>query len=166
MKQLSEEKDKAILDGWKEEARQVKTPEQLAAFVKKLTTEYRHDYGTICHAVHAAMKAALRVVDAAPQGGITGFQASCIGWMLIDDMFMCAADAPKALVQYENMLYPQYADSFGSISSDTWKWLQDAAKKKLAEIETNSAHPNIVAHWKSVAGGNVPFGFRVRSEGH
>lgn len=158
-KRLDEEKDKAILEVWKEEASNIETPDQLAAFVTKLTTEYEHDYGTICHAMHAAMKAAMRVVDKSPQGGITGFQASCIGWMQVSDLFMIRKEDPVRLVNYADLLFPQYEEKFTSISAKTWEHLQAEAKKNLAE--GGDAHPDVHAHWQSIAAGSVPFGLRV-----
>lgn len=162
-RQITEKNDKAVLDAWKAEAREVKTPEQLAVFVTHLTTDYEHDYGTIVHAIHAAMKAAMRVVDSSPQGGITGFQASCIGWMQVKDLFMVRDGDPLRLVNYSDMLYPQYEDKFAKqISPRTWEMLQKEAKEKLADDA--SAHPNVKAHWETIAAGRVPFGYTVAAE--
>lgn len=159
-KRITEEKNKAILDAWKVEAREVKTPEQLAAFVKRLATDYEHDYGTICHAMHAAMKAAMRVVDESPQGGITGFQASCIGWMQIHDLFGYGDGDPLRIVNYNDMLFPQYEEKFANrISPETWASLQKQAKKNLESKA--EAHPNVKAHWETIAAGRVPFGYEV-----
>lgn len=80
MRKLDEEKDKDVIDAWKEEARHIEVDE-LDGFVRKLITGYEHDYGTICHAVHAAMMAAFSSVNKSPTGGISGFQASCVGWV-------------------------------------------------------------------------------------
>lgn len=162
-KQITEENDRATLDAWKAEAREVKTPEQLTAFVTKLTTEYEHDYGTIVHAMHAAMKAAMQVVDSSPQGGITGFQASCLGWMQVKDLFMVRDGDPLRLVNYSDMLYPQYAEKFASrISTATWEKLQKEAKDNLER--EREAHPNVKAHWETIAAGRVPFGYEVATE--
>ena len=69
---------------WYKEAGKVRTPEDLVTFIEHLLHDYNHDYGTICHAVAAAGVAACWTVDRDPrQGGITGFQASMITWLLI-----------------------------------------------------------------------------------
>lgn len=61
-----------------------KTTAELAEFVRHLVEDYEHDYGTICHAVAAAGLAAMRCVNTdSDQGGITGFQASCVLWSVI-----------------------------------------------------------------------------------
>jgi hypothetical protein len=67
-------------------------------------------------------------------------------------------NTPLRLLNYENLLYPQYEDKFEKIiSKDTWEWLQKEAKKKLKE----RAHPIVKKHWKNIVAGNIPFGFKV-----
>lgn len=63
--------DDGIHNGWYEEAKQ-HTTKTLPVFIQHLTEDYRHDYGTICHAVAAAALAAAHAVDHAPCGGVTG----------------------------------------------------------------------------------------------
>jgi len=67
---------------WYVEARGM-TLDQLPKFVQRLTKDYQHDCGTICHAIAAAAVGAAWSVERGPQGGITGFQASCIMWEFI-----------------------------------------------------------------------------------
>lgn len=67
------------------------------------------------------------------------------------------------------MLYPQYEYKFTgrTISSDTWAALQKSAKENLEEDEKNEnyrAHPRVIAHWKSIADGKVPFGYTVKDD--
>lgn len=158
MRHITEENDKPLIDEWKREAGDM-TLDKLEPFVRRLTTEYAHDYGTVCHAIHAAMKAAFSAVNKSPAGGITGFQASCIGWMLVRDMFLVGEDAALRLVDYDDMLYPQYRDKFTTISGETWLHLREKARK-LLESEP-AAHPDVLRHWQSVVDGAVPFGLRV-----
>ena len=143
---------------WYEEAKK-QTLETLPAFLKKLTEDYGHDYGTICHACAAAAVAAANAVNHAPCGGITGFQAGAVMWE-----FMGAwndVKAPAWLLKGENLLYPQYEDTFTAISEDTWKWLQDEAKKRLGKRD--SVHGAVAKHWELIADGRVPFGLRIRA---
>lgn len=81
MKQQITEEMK-IQNEWYKEAKK-QTVETLPEFVRHLTEDYSHDYGTICHAVAAAGIAAMYAVDNSPTGGITGFQAGCIMWKVI-----------------------------------------------------------------------------------
>jgi hypothetical protein len=146
---------------WYAEARAM-TPERLPAFIEKLTSAYQHDYGTICHAASAAAIAAAWAVDKSPQGGITGFQAGAIMWGFISH-WMSYEGKPMRLVNYDDMLYPQNGHKFDRvISKETHSYLAEQAKKRLAE--SDHAHPNVVAHWESIAAGSVPFGYVVTPE--
>lgn len=142
---------------WYDEAKRM-TPEALPAFVTKLTTEFHHDYGTICHAAAAAAVGAAWAIDKGPQGGITGFQAGAIMWEFISH-WMSYEGKPLGLLKYSDMLYPQNADRFRSISAETYDYLKTEAKKLLEE--RSDAHPNVVAHWQRLAAGGVPFGYRI-----
>ena len=163
-KKVITEKDK-VHEQWYEEAKKV-TPATIGEFVRHLTEDYVHDYGTICYAVAAAAVAAAHAVDHSPTGGITGFQAGAIMWEFIDK-WGAMDKGPKRMVCYENMLYPQYEDKFDkTISKETWEYLQKKAKEHLAENGalrqlTSSV---VVQHWESIAKGIIPFGYRVASE--
>jgi hypothetical protein len=137
----------------------------LPDFIKHLTEDYEHDYGTICHAITAAAIGAAQAVENSPQGGITGFQASAIMWEFIQH-WMQFGDEPMRLVHYEEMLYPQYLHTFTSISKSTWKWMQAKAKEKLQEKgDDGNANvrlaPEVEAHLKMIVSGIVPFGYSV-----
>lgn len=165
MQSITEEGSRDIIDGWYVEAK-TQTLDTINAFIAKLATEYSHDYGTICHAITAAGYAAMCAVDHSPQGGITGFQAGAIQWEIIRawGVFGQKGD-PLRIVNYENMLYPQYEDKFAStISPSTAEWLKEHATKKLQDPANATAHPDVIEHWKSVAGGVVPFGYTVEAK--
>lgn len=155
---INEKDDRATIDSWYEEAKTI-APATLAEFVRHLTTDYAHDYGSICHAAAAAAVAAAWAVDKSPQGGISGFQAGAIMWE-----FMRAWNGvkfPSRLVRYENMLYPQYEDEFDKVlDPETWKYLQKQARTNLAE--RGGASGRVAEHWQSIAAGIVPFGYRVK----
>lgn len=147
---------------WYEEAKKV-TPETIGEFVRHLTEDYAHDYGTICHACAAAAVAACHAVDHSPQGGITGFQAGAIMWEFIE-AWNATENGPKRLVCYQNMLYPQYEDKFQKmITPSTWKYLQEEAQKKIHEASASPVHEDVLAHWKSITAGKIPFGYKEQS---
>jgi hypothetical protein len=130
---------------WFKEANEM-TLEKLPDFLKKLTENYEHDYGTICHAIAAAAIAAAWAVERMPQGGITGFQAGCIMWEFIKHWNFSYNKTGLGLIDYDNFLYPQYADRFDkTISSDIWAAIQKEAKAKLEDADTKYA-----AYLKSV----------------
>lgn len=149
-----------LRDTWMAEAKD-QTIETLPAFIEKLT-QYPHDYGTVCRAMAAVGVAAMRAFNKSPAGGITGFQAWCVMWDVIEGLETCDA-GPKQLVSYSKMLYPQYADRFEKrISPDTWGWLQKEAAEKIEE-DAGTASELVVAHWRSIVAGTVPFGYAVAS---
>lgn len=138
----------------------VKTKEDLIKLLDEITT-YNHDYGTIVIGMAAGMDATMRFIDRSPNGGITGFQASCIAWEMIPKLMMIRP--PARIVDYNNMLYPQYEDKFNkTITPSIFKHLQDEAKRQLGE-ETH-AREELRNHWQSIVDGKVPFGYLLDTE--
>lgn len=154
-----------LQDGWMQTAKEM-TLEKLPAFLRMLTEEYQHDYGTIVHAIAAAAVAAATAVNKSPTGGITGFQASFVMWEFIKQWGHM--DGPMRLVQYRNLLFPQHADQFQHrISAETWEWVRKEAAKQIAEHlagPKSHVHPDVLAHWESITNGTVPFGLTVADE--
>lgn len=165
---ITEKDHKEVLEDWKNQAKSIESVDE---FINRLDEVYDHDYGTVVHACYAVMLAAFNKFN--KKQGITGFQASCLGWMLAKEFFMLTEGAPARIVDYSRMLYPQNCQRFQKIiSNDTWEYLQEQARLMLEENsfflkETNleeeiaSAHPDVVAHWQSIVDGVVPFGYTV-----
>lgn len=147
-----------ILDTLWAEAKE-QTLETLPEFLKKISTQYQHDYGTVCHGVAMAAVAAAWAFDKGPSGGITGFQAGAVMWQFIRQWN--GMKGPCKIVKYEDMLYPQNQDRFCSKTLDrsTWQYLQEQAAARIAEAPT--AHPRVMGHWKAIVFGVVPFGYTV-----
>lgn len=160
MKNITEEMK--IHEQWYKEAQDKDmTLETIPAFLKKLTTEYNHDYGTICHALTAGAIATMWAMNRTPQGGITGFQSGCIMWEFIRNWN--GEKGPLRLIKYDEMLFPQYEDKFQkNISMNTWKYLQEEAKKNIDSKEHASLR--VIHHWQSIADGIVPFGYAVKED--
>jgi hypothetical protein len=150
----------ATREGWYGRARGV-TLKTLHGFLAELA-EFPHDYNTIVYATAAAALAAACALDKSPNGGITGFQAGAVFWEFFGE-WMHERGKPARMVRYENMLFPQYEDHFQkTITPSTWKWLQEQAKKNLAE--SGHAAPGIRAHWENIVDGRVPFGYSVKDD--
>lgn len=159
------EKDHPEKD-WYSEAHEVRL-NSLREFVDRVMNDYRHDYGTVCKAIAASALAAAYAADHSDgaRGGITGFQAGFVMWEFIRGWMFNDNKTGLRIVDYDNMLYPQYEDRFEkTISKDTWKSLQEEAKKNLEARENANAHPNVIAHWRSIIEGVVPFGYTVRDD--
>ena len=136
------------------------TLESLQGFINHIINDYEHDYGTICHAMSACSIATMWAINKTDQGGITGFQAGAIMWEFIKHWNYTDNKTGMKMVNYDDMLYPQYDFKFQkTISESTWKSIQDVAKNHLEENET--AHPEVIAHWKSIVNGKIPFGYKI-----
>ncbi len=135
------------------------TVNKLPEFMEKLK-EYRNGYGSCCIALAAGALAAAWAF--CKEFGITGFQASIAMWEFVKNWNYTGNKCGLRLVDWDNMLFPQYEDRFQkTITPDTWKALQDEAKKNLAE---GKACDSVIRHWQSICDGVVPFGYIVASE--
>lgn len=149
-----------VHDEWYKTAKSI-TIDTLPEFMEHLMRDYIHDYGTICHALAAGAIAAATALDSEPEGGITGFQASAIMWEFITHWNHESNKCGMRLIDYDNFLYPQYADKFQKvISQDVWNSLQTQAKTNI-ELSDGHVHPNVLAHWQSIVDGKVPFGYTI-----
>lgn len=160
---LNEETEdtQAIIKVWYEKANSM-TLAELPTFVRRLVQDYQHDYGTICHAMTAASLAAAHAVNSDPQqGGITGFQASCVMWGFIEKWSNLTG--PARMLRYEDLLFPQYVPQFQAvISEDVARWLKEQAQEKL-KGEMCSCCPEVKVHWEMLAEGKLPEGIRAEN---
>lgn len=138
-------------------AKAVRTHEELDQLLADIQ-KYHHDYGTIVYGCFAAMLGAFNYINRSPSGGITGFQAGCIGWEAVRE-FLSIKGAARIL-DFNNLLFPQYEENFEKfISPEVWKDLQEKAQENLANEK--QVADRVREHWTLVAAGNVPFGFKV-----
>lgn len=157
-KELDEERDMEEINSWFDEATNISTMSELENFITKLNNRYIHDYGTIVHAMTAGCIATLYMMDRQDQGGITGFQASCIMWGFIKRWM--SYDGPMVLRRYRYMLYPQYEKNFEkTISRNVWEWLQKEASNEILKV--NEMDPQVRQHIQSIVDGVVPFGYTI-----
>lgn len=141
------------------ERKEIKSFDELIAYLKNVEDNYGYGYGVAPRAIAQACLAVGWYLSSS--FGITGFQAGCVTWDFILDWQLIGNKCGAKLVDYDKMLFPQYDYQFSkTISNDVWEKLQDEAKKLLEE--NDYAHPDVVAHWKSIASGIVPFGYNVK----
>lgn len=150
---------------WFKEA-QEQTIVTLPTFINHIMNDYEHDYGTICHAIAACSLAAAWAANKHEQGRITGFQAGFVMWDFIREWKYSSNQTALRIVNYDDMLYPQYEDKFDKvISKRTFESIQKAAQESLDEVKQGrEAHPDVIKHWKSIIDGNVPFGYKVKED--
>lgn len=151
-----------VHEEWYEQCKE-QTIETLPSFLNHILGDYKHDYGTICHALAAGSVATLWAMNNHKNAGITGFQAGAVMWEFIRHWNRTNNKTGLRLVDFDNMLYPQYSDEFQkTISKDTWEHLQKEASKNISE--NGRAHIEVVAHWKQIVNGRVPFGYSITTE--
>lgn len=155
---LSEETDGELIESWWADAKRCTSIDDAASLAHRLVNDYRHDYGTICHAVAAASYAMAKAMNASPVGHITGYQADAVQWLLLSHWNVWD-DAPRRIVEYQNLLYPQYDYVFTTLPRSTADWLIDRAKTNLATV--TYVHPNVIARWRDIAEGTFPSFVRI-----
>lgn len=124
-----------LQDKWYEEARGM-TLEHLPKFLKSLTENYEHDYGTICHAIAAGAIATAWSMDKTPTGGITGFQAGAVMWKFIRQWLYSNNKCGLKIVDYDDFLHPQSSYKYDKvITKNCWNGIQKEAAKCVAKAD-------------------------------
>ena len=142
------------------ERKDIKSFDDLVAFLQRVKDTCNTGYGTAPRAIAQAALATAWYL--ASDFGITGFQAGCTMWDFIRDWSYSGNKCGLKIVDYDNMLYPQYDDYFEkTIRRDVFEALQEEAEKNLRN-STQYTHPVVINHWKSIVDGDVPFGYVVR----
>ena len=143
------------------ERKEIKTFEELTKYLKMIKDDYNTGYGTAPRAIAQACLAVGWYLSGV--FGITGFQAGTVMWDFIQDWALPGNQCGAKLVDYDKMLFPQYRSEFTrTIPKGTWDCLKGTAEKWLAEHP--DAHPEVLAHWKSIVDGKVPFKYAVVKE--
>lgn len=147
----------------------ISTIRELVKFIKFLN-KTPLDYGSIVYAQCAVMLATQRVMNSGKHDGITVFQAGFIGWEMVKK-FMRVGDCGLSIIDWREMLYPQYKERFEkTISSDIFKRLQEKAKEIITKADSGedmnecSLHPEVRKHMESIVNGEVPFGYTIKDE--
>lgn len=149
---------------WFKQAREIKTIEELTAFVDKMLNGYSHDYVTVCHAIAACSVASAWL--GAHMEGITGFQMPFVMWGFIEHWFKEGNKCGLRLVDYDDFLYPQYEYRHDKVmGKGTWECLQKEAACRLVDRcdpdDPSKVIPEVEQHWQSIVNGVVPFGYSV-----
>lgn len=145
-----------------EKRKNIKTFDDLAAFLKDVEANCNYDYGVAPRSIaQASLAVGYYLAD---KFGITGFQAGCVMWDFVRDWSYPYNKCGLKMVNYDDMLYPQYDHKYEkTISSDVWRHLQEEAKVNL-ETRGTGAHPAVVKHWQSIVDGVIPFGYKVKND--
>lgn len=139
----------------------IKSFEELCDFLKYIEENCNTGYGV---APRAIAQAALGVAwYLALKFGITGFQSGFVMWDFILGWEYVFNKTGLKIIDFDNMLYPQYSEYFEKTIPDSiWLKLQKEASTYLGYTENVS--DAVVEHWKSIADGKIPFGYKVQGE--
>ena len=140
----------------------MKSVEGFAAFAQVLLAR-GHDYGTAAYASSLVAFAAFRLACSAL--GLTGFQASCAD---LDFLRRSRRVELFAIVDYAELLYPQYLDKIpnaAQVLTKNAKWFRDKAREKLEapQIEGLTVSSKVIAHWQWLAA--LPVEDELEAEG-
>lgn len=149
-----------LRDELKEERKNIATFDDLINFLRNVKDNYNCEYDEAPRAIAQATLAVAEFLS--NEFGTTRFQDGVVMWDFIRDWLYDGNECGMSLIDYDNMLYPQYTSRFQkTIKPDTFKALQKKAKK-LIETDGKHASPRVIEHWKSIVAGEVPFGYVVR----
>lgn len=153
------------------EAKKVDDPKKLKIFAEKLIGHCEDETGVdfyedSANSTKALVEAAITMMK--KQYGLSCFQMGCILWDIIDRLVLDEHDVGLELVNYNNMLYPQYEYRFEkTISKECWEEMQKKAKELIENDKKDpylSANNDVLEHWKKIVDGEVPFGYTVKEE--
>ena len=140
------------------ERENIKSLDDLMNYSQNDRDNYDIGYDTAPRAIaQAALATSYYLAD---MFGITGFQACFVMWDFIKDWSFRGNKCGLKIVNYDDMLYPQYNHKFQkTIKKDTFEALQKAAENNLKKHQFSSSA--VIKHWKSIVDGNVPFGYII-----
>lgn len=124
-------------------------PGGVDAFIAEMMADPLIDYGSVCLALGYAAAAAAWAANRGPNGGITGFQSSFVMWEFLRQWQpSMIGKSGTRIVNYDDMLYPQYDHKFApTISPECWASLRELADDKLKADDGEFTHPDVIAHW-------------------
>ena len=158
---IEETNEFEVRDQLRAERKNIHSFEDLVSFLQKTKETCNTGYGVAPRAIAQAALATAQYLAA--EFGITGFQAGFVMWDFVCDWMYQNNECGLKMVDYDNMLYPQYEYKFQkTISQDTFEALQKAAKKNLEDSKYTSEA--VIRHWQSIVDGEVPFGYIIKED--
>lgn len=162
---LSETGDAELIAHWFDRAQRMRSAVELADFVSDLADRPDHSMESIVHAAAAAAVAASAVVlTSASAEKLGAYQSvtahNLMAWRYIEE-FGGFDEGPKAMVQFQQMLYPRFREKFEKrrIDRATMDWLTEKAKEILESGRPLAS--SVRFHLEGLVAGVPPFGFEV-----
>lgn len=138
-------------------------PETLYGFMVGLQGGYKHTSESYSLATAAMMLGAMAAFSRIAPEGVEPNQKTMM-WSVIESMTGMVAQ-PLILRNFLAMLNPSSKNDFVTVPRGVFKRLVETAKQALAaaekEEEDQQPPPETIEHWKKIASGTVPFGYRL-----
>jgi len=153
MIKLNEQSDefKKIEADWYKEVNTLTSKAKLDKFIKKLMTEYQHDFGTSLRALAVVVNATIRYYGK----GLTKLQAMFLLFTLMRKTFELDDKVGLQIVQYENIFLPETLSHFKfAIEKGQHETIMDMAKGYLKKY--TEADKDVQDHWVKLANGWLP----------
>lgn len=142
----------------RDKRKKIETLDDLIEFLTYVKDNCNYDYGVAPRSIAQASLATAWYFSNI--FGITGFQAGFIMWDFIRDWKYQNNKLGLKIINYDDLLYPQYEDHFDKImTKPMFEDLQKVAMEKLEKGE--NVAPEVRIHWMRIVNGYVPFGFKV-----
>ena len=117
-----------LRDKLKEDRKNIKSFDELISFLQNVKENCNYGYGEAPRAIAQAALATAWYLSS--EFGITGFQASFVMWDFILDWQYRNNKCGLKMIDYDDMLYPQYEYKFEkTLSTDIFEALQKEASK-------------------------------------
>ena len=156
--QLDEESPsfKDLKELWEDRAKlSTETFEEFFSYLQS----FKHDYGTTVWAASMVMRKAFYLWNRSEEGGITGFQASCLAWDMMD-FFGMKDPVGMRLMGYSELCFPEREGHFCEIPYEIWEMVRKFADEQIKD-HGDSMLASHRSHMIDVRDGKVPFGLRV-----
>lgn len=141
--------------------KKVESPEELAELAKEICEKFNFDYGVVPRSIGAFLVVAANYF--CHEMGVTGFQAGFIMYDFIRGFMYPHNKCGIRVVDYDELLYPQYIEKHTTIPESVWNNIMREAKTKLDEDKVY-CHPCVVQYWQDVSKGIVPKEIRIKKD--
>lgn len=118
--------------------------------ISKMLEDYemkQHDYNSSAQDCIDLMNAVFNWC--AEVGGLTGFQAQCIAWPVVQRAFGLKDDEPSMILSGDMFVYPQYANKTSEFREKNKEWIFKQAKKNLKKNSKYAAQ-EAIDFWKEL----------------
>ena len=135
----------------------------LPEFLERVSSAARDDwdYNTGVDAIAISAVAASWAMEHEPGLGASGSSAGMTTWAYM--IHYGGISLPAKIVEYENMLYPQYAYLYEkTIDRHTWSALREMA---ISRLQYKHLSQEVRDHMQSIADGTPPFGYTIQGDG-